>query len=469
MAEKTLGPEFWIHGGGLDLVFPHHENERAQSQAVGRPFAKIWMHNGLLRFTGEKMSKSVGNVATIQEVIAEWGREAALLFLMTGHWRKPLEFSQEAMTAASVQVESLRNALRGETRVGRRLGRARRGARRRLQHACRARHLPPLGARGRARRAAPRACRLRPRRAGRQRSRRRPRSSSSPARGPRHGPPGTSPSRIACATRSPPPAGRCGTCRARRTASSSSRSRDAGARSTGATPSGRRCAAAGRCSSSGSRSARRRRWNGSAKGPAPRSSRSAISPRRPGAPIIRASSPGPRPYPYADPWELAAQDEAAPRVPRPGDRPAEPRRRHPLRGRRGRDRRDRPGPRGRPGDAGGLPLVRGDGRASAGGRRAEPRPLPGRDQARRSLVVRRHRGGAADDVAGRPDRAASRSSSGPRARASARSSARPVTPRSRFRSRRGSSRSTSASPPRCCCTRRGGSAAAREAAASRRG
>ncbi|MCY7302541.1 MAG: cysteine--tRNA ligase [Thermoleophilia bacterium] len=116
MAEKTLGPEFLIHGGGLDLVFPHHENERAQSLAVGRPFAKIWMHNGLLRFVGEKMSKSVGNVATIQEVIAEWGREAALLFLMTGHWHKPLEFSHEAMTAASVQVESLRNALRGETR-----------------------------------------------------------------------------------------------------------------------------------------------------------------------------------------------------------------------------------------------------------------------------------------------------------------------------------------------------------------
>jgi cysteinyl-tRNA synthetase len=116
MAEKALGPEFLIHGGGLDLLFPHHENERAQSQAAGRPFARIWMHNGLLRFTGEKMSKSVGNVATIQEVIAEWGREATLLFLLTGHWRKPLEFSLEAMTAARSQVESLRNALRGETR-----------------------------------------------------------------------------------------------------------------------------------------------------------------------------------------------------------------------------------------------------------------------------------------------------------------------------------------------------------------
>jgi len=117
MAEKTLGPEFLIHGGGLDLVFPHHENERAQSQAVGRPFAKIWMHNGLLRFTGEKMSKSVGNVATIQAVIGEWGRETALLFLMTGHWRKPLEFSPETMAAAAAQVASLRNALRGDTRT----------------------------------------------------------------------------------------------------------------------------------------------------------------------------------------------------------------------------------------------------------------------------------------------------------------------------------------------------------------
>jgi cysteinyl-tRNA synthetase len=117
MAEKALGREFLIHGGGLDLVFPHHENERAQSQAVGRPFAKIWMHNGLLRFTGEKMSKSVGNVATIREVIGEWGRETALLFLMTGHWRKPLEFSPETMTAAAAQVASLRNALRGEPRV----------------------------------------------------------------------------------------------------------------------------------------------------------------------------------------------------------------------------------------------------------------------------------------------------------------------------------------------------------------
>ena len=73
MAAKELGPEFWIHGGGLDLVFPHHENERAQSLAVGHPFARIWMHNGMLRFTGEKMSKSLGNVETIREVLDEVG------------------------------------------------------------------------------------------------------------------------------------------------------------------------------------------------------------------------------------------------------------------------------------------------------------------------------------------------------------------------------------------------------------
>ena len=67
MAEKHLGPEFEIHGGGLDLVFPHHENELAQSRALGHPFARIWMHNGMLELVGEKMSKSLGNVVTLRE------------------------------------------------------------------------------------------------------------------------------------------------------------------------------------------------------------------------------------------------------------------------------------------------------------------------------------------------------------------------------------------------------------------
>jgi cysteinyl-tRNA synthetase len=117
MAAKELGPEFWIHGGGLDLVFPHHENERAQSLSVGHPFARIWMHNGMLRFTGEKMSKSLGNVETIRDVLDEWGSEAALVFFLTAHWRKPIDFSNQTMAAARAQSETLRNALRGETRA----------------------------------------------------------------------------------------------------------------------------------------------------------------------------------------------------------------------------------------------------------------------------------------------------------------------------------------------------------------
>jgi cysteinyl-tRNA synthetase len=75
------------------------------------------MHNGMLRFTGEKMSKSLGNVATIREVIDEWGAETALVFFLTGHWRKPIDFSEETMASARAQAETLRNALRGETRA----------------------------------------------------------------------------------------------------------------------------------------------------------------------------------------------------------------------------------------------------------------------------------------------------------------------------------------------------------------
>jgi cysteinyl-tRNA synthetase len=125
MAEELLGPAFEIHGGGLDLVFPHHENELAQSRALGHPFAELWMHNGLLRFTGEKMSKSVGNVTTIRHALDEYGREALLLFFMTGHWRKPLDFSAETMAQAQAQVDAFKNfflnaadGLDGEPRRG---------------------------------------------------------------------------------------------------------------------------------------------------------------------------------------------------------------------------------------------------------------------------------------------------------------------------------------------------------------
>jgi len=110
MAEEIYGPAFEIHGGGLDLVFPHHENEVAQSRALGHPFAQIWTHNGMLRFTGEKMSKSTGNVATIREAVDEWGRETALVFFMTASWRKPIDYSEQTMAQAAARKETLRNA-----------------------------------------------------------------------------------------------------------------------------------------------------------------------------------------------------------------------------------------------------------------------------------------------------------------------------------------------------------------------
>jgi cysteinyl-tRNA synthetase len=113
MAEDLLGEEFEIHGGGLDLVFPHHENELAQSRALGHPFAHVWAHNGLLEFTGEKMAKSVGNIATLRETLDEWGREALLVFFLGGHWRKPIDFSPETMAQAAAQAEGFRNVFRG--------------------------------------------------------------------------------------------------------------------------------------------------------------------------------------------------------------------------------------------------------------------------------------------------------------------------------------------------------------------
>ena len=112
MAEMTLGREFWIHGGGLDLVFPHHENEIAQSQAVGRPFARIWMHNGMLELGGAEMHKSVGNDVSLRNVLDTWGREATLAFFLGGHWHGPIDFSDTVMEAASARAEGLREVFR---------------------------------------------------------------------------------------------------------------------------------------------------------------------------------------------------------------------------------------------------------------------------------------------------------------------------------------------------------------------
>jgi cysteinyl-tRNA synthetase len=111
MAEEAFGPVFEIHGGGIDLVFPHHENELAQSRALGHDFARIWTHNGLLEFGGEKMSKSLGNDVSIRNVLDTWGREVVLLFFMTAHWRKPIDFTDETLQQAKTQWTSFLNAM----------------------------------------------------------------------------------------------------------------------------------------------------------------------------------------------------------------------------------------------------------------------------------------------------------------------------------------------------------------------
>jgi cysteinyl-tRNA synthetase len=112
MAEELLGPVFEIHGGGLDLVFPHHENELAQSSALGHEFARIWAHNGMLEFTGEKMSKSLGNVVTLREAIDEYGRETILMLFLGAHWRKPMDFSEETLRQAAARSDRFREVFR---------------------------------------------------------------------------------------------------------------------------------------------------------------------------------------------------------------------------------------------------------------------------------------------------------------------------------------------------------------------
>jgi cysteinyl-tRNA synthetase len=112
MAEQELGASFAIHGGGSDLVFPHHENEIAQSEAAGRPFARIWMHNGMIETSDAKMSKSEGNIFQLSEALDRYGREAVVAYLISGHYRQPLAFGEEQMEEAVARVERLRNFFR---------------------------------------------------------------------------------------------------------------------------------------------------------------------------------------------------------------------------------------------------------------------------------------------------------------------------------------------------------------------
>ncbi|MBI4297426.1 MAG: cysteine--tRNA ligase [Chloroflexi bacterium] len=114
MSMKYLGATLDIHGGGQDLLFPHHENERAQSEAFAGagPFARFWIHNGLLRLGQEKMSKSLGNLITVREVLEHHSADALRLFVLGSHYRSPLSYTSEALEAAERAAERLRQVAR---------------------------------------------------------------------------------------------------------------------------------------------------------------------------------------------------------------------------------------------------------------------------------------------------------------------------------------------------------------------
>jgi cysteinyl-tRNA synthetase len=113
MSEKELGADFAIHGGGIDLVFPHHENEIAQTEAARAvPLARIWMHNGMVEIDEEKMSKSVGNIFQLSEALDRFGGQTVVAYLASGHYRQPLAFSEEQLQEADARVERIRNYFR---------------------------------------------------------------------------------------------------------------------------------------------------------------------------------------------------------------------------------------------------------------------------------------------------------------------------------------------------------------------
>jgi cysteinyl-tRNA synthetase len=113
MAEQLLGLDFEIHGGGSDLVFPHHENEIAQTEAGrGEPLARLWMHNGMVRFADEKMSKSVGNIRSLGEALDEAGPQTLVMYFVSGHYRQPIVYSEAQLAQARAQVARVRDLVR---------------------------------------------------------------------------------------------------------------------------------------------------------------------------------------------------------------------------------------------------------------------------------------------------------------------------------------------------------------------
>jgi cysteinyl-tRNA synthetase len=114
MAEALLGLDFEIHGGGSDLVFPHHENEAAQTGAArDTPLARLWVHNGMLRLDRAKMAKSVGNTFVLHEALDLHGRDALIMYFCGGHYRRPLDFDDDRLAEAAARVARVREAARG--------------------------------------------------------------------------------------------------------------------------------------------------------------------------------------------------------------------------------------------------------------------------------------------------------------------------------------------------------------------
>jgi cysteinyl-tRNA synthetase len=115
MAEQTLGVELDIHGGGIDLVFPHHENEAAQTEAArGRPLARLWVHNGMLELEG-KMSKSEGNIVGLAEALDAYGRDTLLMYFVSGHYRQPIAWGPDVLDHAARRARGIREAARACT------------------------------------------------------------------------------------------------------------------------------------------------------------------------------------------------------------------------------------------------------------------------------------------------------------------------------------------------------------------
>ena len=113
MAEQILGLDFEVHGGGSDLVFPHHENEIAQTESARQqPLARVWMHNGMVELDSEKMAKSVGNIRLLHGALETFGREAFVMWMVGAHYRKPVSYTEEALEDARRSVDRVREFVR---------------------------------------------------------------------------------------------------------------------------------------------------------------------------------------------------------------------------------------------------------------------------------------------------------------------------------------------------------------------